>query len=125
MSQQTYRLYNVTRGCEITRRVFLAKNGWARAIGWMGRRAVAAEEALWLMPCNGIHTLGMRFPIDALVLDRDRRVVRILSSIPPNRIVFPVRGGHGTIEFRAGALAGSRVEIGDQMVLEPVPEPTS
>lgn len=34
----------------------------------------------------GIHTFGMKFPIDALVLDKKSRVVKICENLKPNGV---------------------------------------
>ena len=34
----------------------------------------------------GIHTFGLKFPIDVLILDRKGRVVKIRENLKPNRI---------------------------------------
>jgi uncharacterized membrane protein (UPF0127 family) len=60
----------------------------------------------------------MRLPIDVIVLDRTGHVVQVRRSVPPNRIVFPARSGHATLELSGGAAAN--VEIGDRVALEPL-----
>ena len=40
-----------------------------------------------LTPCSEIHTIGMRYPIDALYLDQQGRVLRIDASLKPGRIL--------------------------------------
>jgi uncharacterized protein len=42
------------------------------------------------VPCQGVHTLGMRFAIDVIYLDGDMRVVHIEENVKPWRIT-PVR----------------------------------
>jgi uncharacterized membrane protein (UPF0127 family) len=79
-----------------------------RLIGLLGRASLDTGEALWLR-ANGVHTFGMRFPIDIVVLDREGRVLRIAGRVPPNRIVWPARGGHATIELPAGTAEITRL----------------
>jgi len=113
---------NVTRGSVIAERVTRADGFWARLIGLIGRRSLDAGEGLWLIPCNGVHTFGMRFPIDVLILDRDRRVLRVLSALRPWRLCLPAPGGHSAIELPAGTIAASNVRVGDQLTLEIEPQ---
>ena len=62
-----------------------------RAKGLIGCRALPSGEGLLILRCNCIHTLFMRFPIDATFLDAEDRVVKIVRAIPPWR--FFVWGG--------------------------------
>ena len=56
-----------------------------RARGLLGRDGVSPREGLLIPKCNAIHTLGMRFPIDAEFLDRRGETVRVVRDIPPGR----------------------------------------
>ena len=56
-----------------------------RAKGLLGREGVPSREGLLIPKCNAIHTIGMRFPIDAEFLDRHGETVRVVRDIPPGR----------------------------------------
>ena len=46
-----------------------------------------APPAVLLMPrCRSVHTFGMRFALDLVWLDRERRIVRIDRAVPPRRV---------------------------------------
>jgi uncharacterized membrane protein (UPF0127 family) len=87
----------------------------ARLLGLLGRSVLESGEALWLS-ANGIHTFGLRFAIDVVVLDREGRVLRVEHGLSPNRVIWPVRGGRVTIEMAPGEAAhheicrGGRIE---------------
>lgn len=36
----------------------------------------------------GIHTFGLNFPIDVLILDRNNKIVKIVERLKPNRLFF-------------------------------------
>src|SRR5437773_311787 len=92
-----YRLLD-SRGKTLADRVEMASGFIGRLRGLAGRRSLEPGTGLWLRSCNGIHTFGMRFPIDVLALDRENRILAINPSMPPNRILFPLRGGFSVIE---------------------------
>jgi hypothetical protein len=73
--------------------------------GLLGRDGLDAGTGLWIVPCNSIHMFGMRFPIDALFLDRGLVAVRLVEYLLPGRLVWPVRRAHSVLELPAGALA--------------------
>lgn len=56
-----------------------------RAKGLIGRRGLEPGHGLLIKRCNCIHTFFMRFPIDAIFLDRDGKVVKTVRNIPPWR----------------------------------------
>src|SRR5216683_2895269 len=87
LQRRTYRLINETRGTIVAESVGRTENFWERLIGLAFRSRLKPGEGLWIEPCNGIHTVGMRFPIDVVMLDRRGGVMGILHSVPPFRII--------------------------------------
>jgi uncharacterized protein len=74
------------------------------------------DEGLWLDPCGGIHTWGMRYAIDVLFLDREMRVLRVARNVRPWRMVFAPRGTRSVVELPASTAAN--VEQGDRLVVD-------
>jgi len=109
---QDYRIYRVVdtdSGMEIADNVRLAKSFRERLLGLMGMKKLESGSGLWLNPCNGIHTFGMRFPIDVVVLDRGNAVMALVTGLKPNRVLLPIRAGHSTLELPAGSIKGIRL----------------
>lgn len=119
MDDRSFRLLHEPSGASIARRAIKAHSFAARLQGLIGRRCLNPDEALWLEPCNGIHTFGMRFPIDVITLDRSLRIVRLNRSVRPNRIVLPARNGCITIEAPTGTIDRCRLKEGDRVVCLP------
>ncbi len=86
----------------------------------MGRRDLPEGTALWLTPCFAIHTLFMRFPIDALFYNGDGVVLRLARDIRPWRWGVGVRGAAGVVEMRAGWLDASLAPTGAPLRLTPI-----
>src|SRR5437879_2723378 len=76
---------NQTRGTTLADRAWRAATPWARGIGLLGRRGLAAGEGLWIEPCQSIHSFFMRFRFDAAFLDREGRVVHQIQAMRPQR----------------------------------------
>jgi uncharacterized membrane protein (UPF0127 family) len=66
--------------------VRVAADPLARLLGLAGLRALPPRTALQLPRTRSIHTLGMRFALDLVWLDRDERVVRIDRGVRPWRV---------------------------------------
>lgn len=111
-------LCNVTTGQVVATRARVAEGFVDRVFGFLNRKHIDLEEALWLPRCASIHTMGMREAIDVLFLDREDRVVRVLCNVPSNRLAVFCRGATSVIELGAGALQRSDVLIGDRFSLE-------
>lgn len=86
-----------------------------RMRGLLGRNRLPHGTGIWLRPCNSIHMFFMKFSIDALFLDRNLRVVRVVSHLRPWSLVWPVKGAASCVELPAGTAEESG--IGPGMVL--------
>jgi hypothetical protein len=85
--------------------------------GLLGRRGLPPGEGLLLHPAGSIHTFFMRFPIDAVFLDREQRVVRVAPHLGPWRTAAGKRAKF-VLELAAGEAARVGVAPGDVLRLE-------
>jgi uncharacterized membrane protein (UPF0127 family) len=60
----------------------------------------------------------MRFPIDAVFLDGAGRVVRAAEQLRPWTPWIAARGAVEVVELRAGTIAESGTQAGDDLVFE-------
>jgi len=60
----------------------------------------------------------MRFAIDAVFVDRGRRVVRVASRLRPWVLMTAARGAREVIELPAGAAERAATQVGDELVYE-------
>ncbi|MGN6735545.1 MAG: DUF192 domain-containing protein, partial [Candidatus Binatia bacterium] len=74
---------NLTKETWLATKVRKADNFLTRLIGLLKRTHLGPEEALWLMPSRGIHTIGMKFPIDVVFLNRKYTVVGLMADLAP------------------------------------------
>ena len=102
---------------EVCGRVVLADRPLARMRGLLGRRSLPPGEGLLLRPAGSIHTAFMRFPIDAVFLDRDQRVVRLVRSLPPWRSAA-ARGARSVLELAAGECDRVGLAVGERLVVD-------
>lgn len=105
-------------GAPLARCVRVATTRADRRRGLLGRDGLAPEEALLLVPCAAIHTIGMRFTIDALFLHSDGTVVAVHPQVRPRRIVIALRA-HLVVELPAGTTRRVGVWAGDRCCLVP------
>jgi uncharacterized protein len=82
-------------------RVRVADRFFTRALGLLVGAPLESTEGLLIVPCSSIHTLGMRYAIDVVFLDREARVLRVCADVRAGRLRFG-RGARGVLELRSG-----------------------
>jgi hypothetical protein len=97
----------------------LASNFLKRLKGLIGREKLTPGEALVIKPCNSIHTFFMRFAIDAVFLDKNNRVVKVISSMKPFRMSGIYFKAHLVIELPAGTIQETSTSAGDTLQILP------
>lgn len=54
-----------------------------RLRGLMGRKSLADGQGLLIAPCSSIHMCFMQFAIDAVYINRDYEILKIVSGLRP------------------------------------------
>jgi len=109
------------RGDEVwVRRTARAATWFTRLRGLLGCRALGPDAALLIERCRAVHTVGMRFAIDLVFLDRAWLVTRVVQNVPPGRLM--VGGGWHAVrvlESEAGCLDVAALRIGETLTWRP------
>ena len=105
---------NATRKTWLATKVRKADSFLTRLVGLLKRSKLGPEEALWLMPSKGIHTIGMKFPIDVVFLNRGNAVVGLVQGMAPFRLSSVHFTSYSVLELPTGTIKKSRTEVGDQ-----------
>jgi len=114
------RVVNRTRGTLVAERCRVARSLRDRTVGLLGSAELPAGEGLWIEKSPSIHMFFMRYPIDAVFVDRGGTVVRIVERLRPWRIVAWARGARDCLELPAGAARAAGINVGDELRLEPI-----
>jgi uncharacterized membrane protein (UPF0127 family) len=104
----------IHRGEESRVTVEVADGRIERMRGLLGRTDLDADHALWLEPCNAVHTFGMRFPIDVVFIDRRGRVISVRRNVRRARMLVCWRA-RSALEMRANAAQAWRIDVGDAL----------
>lgn len=96
--------------------VAVAEDSAARGRGLLDTDRVAG--ALWITRCPSVHMMGMRYPIDVAVVDRNGVVLQVKTLRPWTGATWPRRGASATLEAAAGALAAWGVRPGVRLAYE-------
>jgi uncharacterized membrane protein (UPF0127 family) len=116
---------NKTRGVELSSKAEVARTFRKRTKGLIGRSLedFAQGGALWIVPCDGVHTFGMRFPIDVAYLDSKGQIVKIYHRLAPFRIAALSFRTKSVIELPPGILAQTGTDIGDVLEFRAITHP--
>ena len=109
-----WKIWNLTRQTVLAERVEVADHGAKRSKGLLGRNCLEPGEGLWIVPCEAVHTFGMRFPIDLVYVDRDKRVKKVRSNVTPWRMSACL-SAHSVVELAAGAVRETQTQAGDKL----------
>jgi uncharacterized protein len=108
------RISNLTRQAELADCVDVADHVAKRRKGLLGRKMLSAGQGLWIVPCEAVHTFGMQFPIDLVYLDRDGRVKKVRSDVPPWRLSVCL-SAHSVLELASGSIGRTQTRPGDRL----------
>jgi len=91
----------------------VADSAASRRRGLLGTDGVVG--ALWITRCPSVHMIGMRYPIDVAVVDRNGMVLLVATLKPWIGGTRPRLRASATVEAAAGAMAEWGIGPGDQL----------
>lgn len=105
-------------GTVVAQPLEVASNVIARGVGLMGRGGLPEDGGLLIHGCNGIHMMFMRFPIDAVFVDKKGVVVKTYERLLPWIGVVPfVWRADKVAELPVGAIRRHAIKPGDQLLV--------
>jgi uncharacterized protein len=109
--------FNRTRQAYLATALAVADTHWTRLRGLLGLAAddFSNGSGLWIVPCHGVHTLGMGFSIDVVYLDRSLTVIDIQREVRPWRFAPVLRHAASVLELPCHMAAETKTEIGDRI----------
>jgi uncharacterized membrane protein (UPF0127 family) len=95
--------------------VYWANNPWLRLRGLLGRDKLTTEIGLLISPCNSVHTIGIKYSLDIIYLDKDDKVIKIRANLDPWN--FSVcKGACKVLELLAGNCKSKNIKQGDELI---------
>lgn len=118
--------FNQTRTTYLATDLVMASTHWSRFRGLMATDSsrFSRGQGLWINPSHGIHTFAMRFPIDAIYLDRNRIVIHIEEELKPWRMAAVRVQASSVLELPTGTIRESLTALGDQIDISFEERPT-
>ncbi len=114
---QTLYVFNLTRQSFVSLGVSPADTHITRLRGLLGRMRLRSEEGLWVVPCQGIHTVGLLFAIDVIYLDENRRLIHLIEHLGPFRFAPIRRQSASVLELPTRTIYSSNTQVGDSLLI--------
>lgn len=95
-------------------RVVEMRGFWGNLLGMIGKERA---EALVLRTRWGIHTFGMKFPIDVVILNKHKGVVFLRTNMDPNKVFFWNPRYDMVLELPGGEAQRKGVRLGSTIML--------
>ena len=91
-----------------------ARSLWQRLRGLLARPALKTGEGLLITPCSSVHTVGMRYSLDLVFLDKGGRVVKCVTDLKAYRMAAARKARH-VLELPVGSIAAANIVVGDRL----------
>jgi uncharacterized membrane protein (UPF0127 family) len=108
-------IVNETRGQVLASEVRKADNIFSRMRGLLFSPPLQTNQGLLLVPCSGIHCIGMTYTIDAIFIDQKSIVVGLVESIKPWQLSAFYPKALSCLELPAGVINKTGTQLGDQL----------
>lgn len=92
-----------------------AKTAWEKSKGLLG---TSKPYPLLLKTRWGIHTFGMKYPIDVVILDNSNRIVKLRPNLKPNRIFLWNPKYNTVLELPKDSIIKFHLNFGDHIEQE-------
>lgn len=106
-------IINRSKNTVLADEVIIADTPFKRIRGLLGKKDFKPGQALILKPCNSIHTLFMRFPIDVLFVNCHNRVIKTYHTLKPWRVSGFFFNATFCIELPRRVLNNTQTRSGD------------
>lgn len=93
----------------------MADSFYRSLAGLMGKQSLPLGAGLLLVPCQSIHTMCMRFPIDVVFLDKTGKVLHLIENMKPWRVSRHLTKARSVLELPAGTIAATGTKLGDTL----------
>jgi len=117
MNKKTVQFLNTRTNQIIASKVTIADTFLSRLIGLLNKKELPDNTGLWIIPCNSIHTFGLKFNIDVIFLNKDNVIVYLIENMDKNKmspIIFPA---HSVLEVVPGSIKDSGTATGHKIAV--------
>ena len=111
---------NLTRDTVLADAAEVADTSAKRRTGLLKHDHLDPGQGLWIVPCESVHSFFMKFAIDLVYLDRQKKVRKVRHRMVPWRMSICFTA-HSILELPAGVVEATRTQAGDQLAMDELP----
>ena len=111
------RVRNETRNTTLATAADVADTSAKRRTGLLKHQSLEPGAGLWISPCESVHTFFMKFAIDLVYLDKQKKVRKVRHAVAPWRMSACLTA-HSVLELPAGSVAPTGTQPGDQLAFD-------
>ena len=82
------------------------------------RKPLKSDEVFILRECKSIHTIGMRYSLDAAFMDKKGMIIAVFEDLGPWRVTPYNARADSVLEARSGFLRKLSLAVGDRLEIE-------
>lgn len=105
----------LTGGKILADNVKIPQNYFEEAKGLIGK---SKAEPMLFKTRWGIHTFGVKFPIDVVIFDKNGVAVKIKNGLKPGKFLFWNPKFRNVLELPEGEIKKSGLKIGDKLEIK-------
>ncbi len=117
--EKRLRVTNRRSGSQLASFAGIANTSELRRRGLLKHSSLEEGDGLWIAPCEAVHSFGMKFAIDVLYLNKQKKILKIRPNMVKSRISLCLRA-HSVLELPAGMAAKTGTQVGDELEFEKV-----
>lgn len=106
---------NISRNALLAEKCIQARTFFSRLKGLQFKKDLPSGYGLLITPCKSIHTFFMRFPIDAVFVDKNNTVLHIQEGIKPWRASKVILNARSVLELPGGIVSATGTDVGDKL----------
>jgi uncharacterized protein len=120
--QGNYCVFNRTGESFVGLSVLRADTALTRLSALLRRGRMKSGEGLWVASSRGLHTVGMRAPVDLMYLDAHNRVIHLVEHLSSLRIGPILWDSTSVLLLPPHTIYSSQTHVGDQLLICPPDE---
>jgi len=115
-NRTTVQIVHASSGRVLCAAAVVADTFFSRLVGLLGSKGLGEGEGLWIVPTRSVHTVGMRFPIDVVLLDHAGRVVELRSGMRGWQCAGLRTRAYCALELPAGSIQAYGLDLGEILI---------
>lgn len=112
------RVTNLSKNTCLGTKIVVADSPHRRVVGLLGTTGLEPECGLLIFPTQAVHTFGMKYPLDLVFLDKNKKVIGIRKCLRPYRLSRIYWRAQCVLELPVPTIENTRTEVGDYLQWE-------